>query len=165
MNDVTKAAVFLLAAAFLAAALLAVYMIGAETLRNVAYILAGAVALALILASSALPIRAAKKRDVTGEANHYYHDGTRTVEKIHTIDGRAVTSPEVKLLQLPQQPAGGAWPELLRASYQAGLLGNGQRAATVPSSELAEYDLTGGNGAGADDWYDPAGEWGGNITP
>ena len=121
--------------------------------------------MAAIIAASALPIRAAKKKDPTNETRVL--DGTRTViRETKVLDGRAMTSPEVKLLQIPAQPAGGAWPELLRASYQAGLLGNGQRAATVPSSELAEYDLTGGgNGAGADDWYDPAGEWGGNITP
>jgi len=161
MNDVTRLALLIIGGAFLLALALSVWLIGAETLRNVAYILAGAVALALILASSALPIRAAKKRDMTGEANHYYHDGTRTVEKIHTIDGRAVTSPEVKLLQLPQQPTGGAWPELLRASYQAGLLGNGR---TVPRQDLPEYDLTGSNDGGAE-WDDSTGEWGGSIAP
>ena len=154
MSDVTRLALLIIGGACLLALALAVWLIGADTLRTLALILTGAVALAVILAASALPLRAWRKRDPSGEA-HHYHDGTRVIEKVHTIDGRAVTSPEVKLLQLPAQPQGGAWPELLRAAYTAGTLGNPQRAATVPSAELAEYDLTGDGDAGG---------WAGDIT-
>jgi hypothetical protein len=141
---------------------LSVWLIGADRLFILALILVGSVGLAAVIAASALPIRAAKKRDMTGETRVL--DGTRTViRETKVLDGRAVTSPEVKLLQLPQQPTGGAWPELLRASYQAGLLGNGR---AVPRQDLPEYDLTGGgNGNGAAEWNDNIGEWSGDITP
>lgn len=154
MSDVTRLALLIIGGACLLALALAVWLIGADTLRTLALILTGAVALAVILAASALPLRAWRKRDPSGEA-HHYHDGTRVIEKVHTIDGRAVTSPEVKLLQLPAQPQGGAWPELLRASYTAGLLGNPRQpgATVVSGQDLAELDLA-GDGDG----------WAGDIT-
>jgi len=144
MNDVTRLALLIIGGAFLLALALCVWLIGADRLFILALIFVCALGLAAILAASALPLRAWRKRDLTGEA-HHYHDGTRTIEKVHTIDGRAVTSPEVKLLQLPAQPQGGAWPELLRAAYTAGALGSGQQpgATVVRGQDLAEYDLTG----------------------
>lgn len=164
MSDVTRLALLIIGGAFLLALALAIWLIGADRLFILALILVGSVGMAAVIAASALPIRAARKRDMTGETRVL--DGTRTViRETKVLDGRAVTSPEVKLLQLPQQPTGGAWPELLRASYQAGLLGNGQRSATVPSSELAEYDLTGGNNGAGEEWIDHTGEWGGSIAP
>lgn len=153
MNDTTRLVILICGAAALAAGMLAVWLIGEDRLFTLALILTGAVALAVILAASALPVRAWRKRDPTGETHHYHDGTTRTIER-HTIDGRAVTSPEVKLLQLPAPAQGAGFPELLRAAYTAGTLGNPQRAATVPSAELAEYDLT-GDGDG----------WGGNIAP
>jgi len=161
MNDVTRLFLLIAGAAILAAGMLAIWLIGADRLFILALILVGSIGMAAIIASSALPIRAAKKRDMTGETRVL--DGTRTViRETKVLDGRAVTSPEVKLLQLPQQPQGGAWPELLRASYQAGLLGNGR---PVPRQDLAEYDLTGSNDAGGAEWDDSTGEWGGSIAP
>jgi len=159
MSDVTRLALLIIGGAFLLALALAIWLIGADRLFILALILVGSIGMAAVIASSALPIRAARKRDMTGETRVL--DGTRTViRETKVLDGRAVTSPEVKLLQLPQQPTGGAWPELLRASYQAGLLGNGR---TVPRQDLAEYDLTGSNDGG--EWDDSSGEWGGSIAP
>jgi len=64
--------------ALVAAAGLAVWLIGAARLALLATVLTvGVVAIGLIVAS-AFPIRAWKRRDITGE-KHYFHDGTRTV--------------------------------------------------------------------------------------
>lgn len=121
MNDTAKLFFLAVAVALIVALGLAVWLIGADTLRTVALILFSALALGLILAASALPIRAYRRRDFTGD--HFHTDGTRTVVKeTRIIDGRQVTAPEVKLLQLPAQAQGGAFPELLRAAYQAGTL-------------------------------------------
>lgn len=154
MSDTTRLLLLAVLVAVLGALGLAMWLIGAETLRALAFIFVGAVALAVILAAAALPIRAARKKDPTGETR--YVDGTRTVIKERVLDGRAVTAPDVRVLQLPQQPAGGAWPELLRASYQAGLLGTPSardpRAAGQGDS-IPDFDFTGGRD-----------EWGGEIT-
>lgn len=110
-----------LALSLVGGGIFAVWLIGGETMRTIAYILAGALALALVLAASALPIRAWKRRDNEPVKEHYYHDGTKVIEK-HTIDGRQVNAPDIKLLQLPQQASGFAFPELMRSAYRAGLL-------------------------------------------
>lgn len=159
MSDVTRLALLIIGGAFLLALALAIFLIGADRLFILALILVGSIGMAAIIAASALPIRAAKKKDPTNETRVL--DGTRTViRETKVLDGRAPAQTDVKLLQLPAQPAGGAWPELLRASYQAGLLGNGQRSEAVPARDLPEVDMTGGA-----EWYDPNGEWGGDITP
>jgi hypothetical protein len=156
MNDTLKGFLLAVAVAVLAALGVFLWLVGAETLRLVALVIGGAVALALILGASALPIRAYRRKDMTGET-HHYHDGTKTIVKeTRVIDGRAVTSPEVKLLQLPEQPQGGAFPELLRAAFQAGALTDG-RANYQPAQadrELRELDL------------DPDVDgWEGDVTP
>jgi hypothetical protein len=130
----------------------AIWQIGPGTLRNLAYILVVAVALALVIGAAAFPIRAYRHKDYTGETRIL--DGTRTVVKeTKILDGRAVTAPEVKLLQLPAQPQGGAFPELLRAAYQSGVLANPRQrpgAPLPPGQDLDEIDLTSG-----DDWGGP----------
>jgi hypothetical protein len=158
MNDLAKLFLLAVAAAILAAMVLAVWLIGEGTLRNLAYIFVGGLVLAAIIASSALPIRAHRKRDMTGETRIL--DGTRTiVRETKVLDGRAPAQTDVKLLQLPQQPQGGAWPELLRASWQAGLLANprqgaGNGASSANGQDLAEFDFRGGGDS-----------WDGDITP
>lgn len=165
MNDAGKLFLLALGLALVVALGLAVWLIGADTLRTVALVLGGALALAVILGASALPIRAYRRRDFTGD--HFHHDGTRTIVKeTRVIDGRQVTAPEVKLLQLPAQQSGGAFPELLRAAYAAGALTDGRNragagypaasGAVIPDQDLAEVDLTNGND------FDG---WGGDITP
>lgn len=126
---------------------LAVWMIGGETLRAVAVILAGAVA----LAASALPIRAYRRRDPTGET-HYYHDGTTHTET-RILDGRAVEAP--RLYQLPAAPQGAAYPELLRAAWQAGMLASGSQAARADDPADQGQELRPLDGS----------EWGGDIAP
>lgn len=145
-----------------AALLLAVYLIGSETLRTLGLILVVAIALAVVIGASALPIRAWRRKDFTGD--HFHTDGTRTVIKeTRVLDGRAPAQTDVKLLQLPAQPQGALYPELLRAAYQAGRIS--------PTSSFAQQQA-GGN-------YDPGAayteaalpdvgfagdEWSGDIT-
>jgi len=156
MNDTAKVFLLAVAVALIVTLGLAVWLIGAETLRTVALILFSALALGLILAASAFPIRAWKRKDMTGET-HHYHDGTKTVvQETRILDGRQMTAPEVKLFQLPTQPMGGAFPELLRAAYQAGALTDGRGRASYPAAaetprELPAVDLAGE----ADGWTGP----------
>ena len=160
MNDASKGFFIALGLALVVALALAVWLIGASTLQTVALILGAGGAAAAILAASALPIRAYRRRDMTGET-HHYHDGTKTIvreRETRILDGRQVTAPEVKLLQLPQQTNGGAYPELLRAAFAAGTMrlpAQRPEAAAIPDQDLQELDLTG----------DGLDGWGGEIRP
>lgn len=121
--------VFALALALGGGLMLAIYLIGGDALRTMGLILISGLTLALVIAASALPIRAWRRRDFTGD--HYHHDGTKTVvRETRIIDGRAPAPANIKLLQLPAQPQAGAYPELLRAAYQAG-------ATTLPARNTA----------------------------
>jgi len=100
---------------------------------TLALILIVALGLALVLAAAALPIRAWKRRDPTGET-HHYHDGTRTVVKeTRVLEGRAAEAP--RFYSLPPQPAGAFFPELMRAAYRAGIL---NASAAEANSERAD---------------------------
>jgi hypothetical protein len=143
-----------LALAMIGAALLATWLIGAERLRVMGMILISGVTVAAVLAASALPIRAYRKKDMTGETRIL--DGTRTIVKeVRIIDGRpAPQAPEVKLLQLPAAPNGAAFPELLRAAWQAGQLGQSTpapRQLTADDADVIDSD-------------DPN-LWGGSVRP
>lgn len=142
MNDAAKGFFIALGLALVVALGLAVWLLGSERLMTLGLIFVTGLTLALVFAAASLPIRAFRRRDQTGET-HYVHDGTKTiVRETRILDGRQVTAPEVKLLQLPAQAQGGAFPELLRAAYQAGTLGNpAQRQAEAPiDAELHEVD-------------------------
>jgi hypothetical protein len=155
-SDTAKGFLLAVAVALLAALGVFLWLVGAETLRTVALVISGALALALTLGASALPIRAYRRKDLTGET-HHYHDGTKTIVKeVRVIDGRQSVAPEVKLLQLPAQAPGGAFPELLRAAYAAGTMRLPDRRQEEPAidAELRELDL------------DPDRDgWEGDITP
>lgn len=147
---------YLVAGVALAGALgLAVWLIGAGTLRNLAYILGGALGLALILGASALPIRAYRRKDNAPVVEHYYHDGTVTKET-RILDGRA------QPILLPgQAPAAGVYPEFMRAAWQAGLLANPHaEARALPGGQHDGQDLA----EDAGELEDPDG-WGGAIRP
>lgn len=142
MNDARQGFLLALGLALVIGAALGVWLLGSERLMTLALILVIGLALALVMAAASLPIRAYRRRDMTGET-HHIHDGTKTiVREVRILDGRQVTAPEVKLLQLPAQAQGGAFPELLRAAYQAGTLGNpAQRQAEAPiDADLPEVD-------------------------
>lgn len=129
-----------LALALVAGALLAVWLIGSDTLRTMGLILISGLTLALLIGASALPIRMWRRKDFTGD--HYHTDGTKTIVKeTRIIDGRQVTASEVKLLQLPAQPQSGAFPELLRAAYAAGATTLPTRSASRPEPDYGEAEL------------------------
>jgi hypothetical protein len=157
VNDASKGFFIALGLALVVALGLAVWLLGRDRLMTLGLIFVIGLTLALVMGASALPIRAYRRRDQTGET-HYVHDGTKTiVRETRILDGRQVTAPEVKLLQLPQQANGGAYPELLRAAFAAGTMrlpAQRQEAAAVPDQDLAELDLSG----------DLDG-WGGEIRP
>jgi len=93
-----------------------------DVLSGVVFVLVGGLVLAVLLAASALPIRAWKRTDGKPiEREHYYHDGTVTKET-RILDGR--TQGEIKLLQLPPSPqsAGLLTADMLRAAFLAGTL-------------------------------------------
>lgn len=132
------------AVALVAGALLAVWLIGSEMLRVMGLILVSAIAVSLVVAASALPIRAYRRKDNTGET--HYVDGTKTIVKeVRILDGRAIEAP--KFYQLPAQPQGTAFPDLLRAAYMAGATSlparssRGEPGAEYVESELPEVDL------------------------
>lgn len=103
--------------------LLALWLMGAEHVRTLGTIFVVSVSVTIVMVGVAVVVRMWRKRDMTGEAttnNHYFHDGTKTVVRERVIDGRAAEGP--KLYQLPSQGGGAAFPELLRASYAAGMI-------------------------------------------
>jgi hypothetical protein len=115
----------------------ALWLIGGPTLRTVALILAVCLGLALLIGAGALFVRAWRRNDSPPIVEkHYFHDGTRTVERTHTIDG---TQQKPILYQLPNQPNGPAFPDLLRAAYQSGLLSD--RRAEEPTVDGQAREL------------------------
>lgn len=125
----------------------AVWQIGSDFLRTLALILVAAIALALVIAATSLPIRAWKRKDNIGET--HYVDGTKTIVKeVRVLDGRAPAQADVKILQAPAQP-GSFYPDLLRAAWQTGRLDarsampgqNGGNHAAYTEADLPELDL------------------------
>ena len=160
-NETVSVLSIILALALIAGVLLAVWLIGSDTLRILGLILGIGLTLAAVIGASALPIRAWRRKDRTGET-HYVHEGTKTViRETRILDGRAQEAP--KIYQLPAAPQGGAFPELLRAAYAAGRIsphssslgqppGGYQSDPDYSEAEITEVDL------GDDDG------WSGDIT-
>ena len=123
---------------------LAIHLLGGDRLMTLALILVSGLAVAVVVGTSALPIRAWKRRDMTGET-HHIHDGTRTVIKeTRVLDGRTVEAP--KLYQLPAAQGQQFFPELLRASYQAGLLADRRASEPAVDAEVRELEPDGWDG-------------------
>lgn len=128
----------LLAAAVTAMMVFAIWQIGSEFLRTLALILVAALAIGIVLVASALPIRAWRRRDATGETR--IMDGTKTViRETRVIDGRSIEAP--KLYQLPSQAQGAMFPDLLRAAMQAGAIGSRSQAANNEYIEAEVHEL------------------------
>lgn len=151
------ALILMVGLALTSALLLAVWLIGAAALTTMGMILVVGIALALVIAATALPIRAWRRKDYTGES-HHYHDGTRTVvREVRILDGRAPAQTDVKLLQLPAQPSPALYPELLSAAYRAGRISstastpaasNYDPRAAYTEAELPEVDMSDDGWAG-----------------
>jgi hypothetical protein len=142
-SDTLAGLVVALAVALVGGALLAVWLIGAETLRIMGLVLIGGLALAGIVAATALPIRAWRKRDGVPIEKHVFHEGRQVIRE-RVIDSR----PALPVLPGPQQAPFGVFPELLQASYRAGLLA--QPGAVVDAEVRA---------------LGPADGWNGDIAP
>ena len=125
---------------------LSVWLLGRDRVMTLALILIICLGLAVVIGASSLPIRAYRRRDMTGET-HYVHDGTRTVVKeTKILDGRAIEAP--KIYQLPAAQQGGAFPEILRAAFQAGALaprGSATQEAPI-DAEVRELTADGWDG-------------------
>jgi len=109
----TKKSSCLLAAGVLAIAVVAVVALVArldrQMINTVVLILVISVAIALIIAATALPLHARKPERP--------HERERIIKETHTIDGRTTEAPKVHLIQQPGYPM---YPEMLRAAYLAG---------------------------------------------
>ena len=111
---------------------LAVWLLGADRLFVLALVFVGGLVLVGVMVAAAFIVRQWRRSDANPLVEHHYHDGTRTVERVErVIDGRPQPLPQ---LPAPAQPPLGVFPELLRASYQAGYLGRGAEGETVVAS-------------------------------
>lgn len=117
IEKVTTAFVVIIAIGVLAAIGIVLYRLDVDEIYTLALIGIGGVVLALIVAAAAFPIKAHRS------------GGPRERERIierdrHTIehDGRVPEAPKIHLLDR-QQGMHGAFPDLLRAAYLAGVRG------------------------------------------
>jgi len=135
MKDTAKYFYLVLGLALVVAFGLAVRLLGGDRIMTLALILVVGLAVAGIAAAVSLPIRAWRKRDGVPIEKHVYHEGTKTVVRERVIDNR----PAPLQLPAPQQPFG-VFPELLRASYRAGILAQPGEVADAEVRELGASD-------------------------
>ena len=141
-NGKTVAAILLglVGLGVVAGVLYALYLIGAETIRIVIYILAVPAGLALILLAAA-PVIRAWRTNIQPEKQVYHH--TRETCYVAVPDVR-LAPPAPTLPQLPALAAGPAYPELLRAAFLAGALQGGPYAGDEGAAdEWARDELPG----------------------
>lgn len=124
MKDIVPALLVILALALIGGTIFAINLIGPAALTVLATLLIGGLVLAGIVAATALPIRAWKKNDAAPIEK-------QVIREVRVIDSRPQPMPQ---LPAPQQPPFGIFPELLRASYQAGQL-------AAPRSDVVEAEV------------------------
>lgn len=109
----TKRLSCLLAAGALVIAIAAVVALVArldrQMINAVVLILVISIAIALIIAATALPLHARKPERP--------HERERIIKEIHTIDGRVAEAPKIHVMQPGGYPM---YPDMLRAAYLAG---------------------------------------------
>jgi hypothetical protein len=132
MKDVTVGLIIILAVALVGGVIFAISLIGSAALTVLATLLIGGLVLAGLIAVSALPIRAWRKNDAKPIER-------QVIREVHILDNRPAPLPQ---LPASQQPSFGVFPELLRASYQAGQL-------AAPHGETVDAQVTHLSG---DDW-------------
>jgi hypothetical protein len=137
-SETVSGLVITLALALVGGVIFAIWLVGSEVVAALAGVLVGGLVLALIIASLALPVRAWRKNDAPPVIERHYRDGTRTVERVRTIDGRAPAQNDIRLLQLPPVGNANVYPELLRGAFRAGALAGPEQNA--PQFELREVD-------------------------
>lgn len=142
-NGKTVAAILLglVGLGVVAGVIYALYLIGAETIRTVVYILAVPAGLALILLAAALVVRV-WRTNIQPEKQVYHH--TWETRYVPVPDAR-LAPPTPALSQLPAQAAGPAYPELLRAAFLAGALQGGLCAGDEGAADEWERDELSGS--------------------
>ena len=128
----TKKSSCLLAAGVLAIAVVAVVALVArldrQMVNTVVLILVISIAVALIIAATALPLHARKPERP--------HERERIIKETHTIDGRVAEAPKVHLIQQPGYPM---YPEMLRAAYLAGDHQQAPRLIEAETKDAGEW--------------------------
>jgi len=125
----TKRLSCLLAAGALVIAIAAVVALVArldrQMINAVVLILVISIAIALIIAATALPLHARKPERP--------HERERIIKETHTIDGRVAEAPKIHVMQHGGYPM---YPEMLRAAYLAG----GHQAPRLIEGETKDVD-------------------------
>lgn len=134
MKDLQIGLVVILALALVAGAIFTVWLVGAETMKVLVGLIVGGLLLIGLVAAAALPIRAWKKNDAKPIEK-------QVIREVRILDNRPAPMPQ---LPPPPQPPFGVFPELLRASYQAGRLS--ARSGEVVDAEVREVPADGWDG-------------------
>jgi len=134
MKDILPVLLVILALAVVGGVIFGLWLIGREAVMVLAGLLVGGLALAGIIAASALPIRAWRKNDAKPIER-------QVIREVRILDSRPQPVPQ---LPPPTQPPFGVFPELLRASYQAGRLS--ARPGEAIDAEVRELPADGWDG-------------------
>jgi len=124
MKELTPVLIVILALALVGGTIFAINLIGSAALTVLATLLVGGLVLAGLIAATALPIRAWRKNDAAPIEK-------QVIREVRILDSRPAPAPQ---LPAPQQPPLGVFPELLRASYQAGRL-------AAPRGEIIDAEV------------------------
>lgn len=122
----------------------ALWLIGAETTRALAFLLLGGGLLVGLVWAAQFPLRAWRSNQQP--ERHIYHDRVREIHHVPVPDPRV--TPSLPTMRPAETPP--AYPELLRAAFLAGVYGS-QATAPAASIELAPWD-------GENDWEEPTNE-------
>lgn len=129
------------ALALIGGVIYALWLIGAETARALAFLLLGGGLLVGLVWAAQFPLRAWRSNQQP--ERHIYHDRVREIHHVPVPDPRVTPSlpalPTARPLETPP-----AYPELLRAAFLAGVYGS-QIGAQGTATELAPWDA-------GDDW-------------
>lgn len=119
----------------------ALWLIGAETARALAFLLLGGGLLVGLVWAAQFPLHAWRSNQQP--ERHIYHDRVREIHHVPVPDSRV--TPALPTLSTPRSLESlPAYPELLRAAFLAGVYGS-QISAQGASTELAPRDA-------GDDW-------------
>jgi hypothetical protein len=132
MKETANILLLILAVALVGALIFGLWLIGREAVMVLAGLFVGGLVLIGIIAAAALPIRAWRKNDAAPIEK-------QVIREVRILDNRPAQAPQ---LPAPQQAPFGVFPELLRASYQAGQL-------AAPRGEIVEGEAKRLDGA---DW-------------
>ena len=135
------------ALALIGGVIYALWLIGAEATRALAFLLLGGGLLVGLLWAAQFPLRAWRSNQQP--ERHIYHDRVREIHHVPVPDPRVTPSlPALPTIRPAETPP--AYPELLRAAFLAGVYGS-QVSAPAASTELAPWD-------GENDWEEPTNE-------